>query len=67
MRYNNGMTRHFRMVDYHASLHSIVRLRDVLPADHLARFAADLVAQLNLIALDARHVLLADQHIMAQG
>jgi len=38
------MPRQFRTVDYEATLDSTVRLRDLLPDDHLARFVADLVA-----------------------
>ena len=49
------MPRHFRTVDYDATLDSTVRLRDVLPASHLARFVADLVAQLDLSAFYARY------------
>jgi transposase len=42
-------------VDYDATLETTVRLRDVLPASHLARFVADLVAQLDLSAFYARY------------
>src|SRR3954464_4637452 len=49
------MSRLFRTVDYEATLDSTVRLRDVLPASHLARFVADLVAQLDLSAFYARY------------
>src|SRR3954452_22497490 len=49
------MPRQFRTVDYAATLDSTIRLRDVLPADHLARFVADLVAHLDLPAFYARY------------
>src|SRR5215212_6802923 len=49
------MTRLFQMVDYEATLDSTVRLRDCLPQTHLARFIADLVAQLDLSAFQARY------------
>ncbi len=42
-------------MDYDATLDSTLRLRDVLPAGHLARFVADLVAQLDLRAFYARY------------
>lgn len=42
------MSRKFKKADYEASLNQTVRLGDVLPANHLARFVVDVVAQLNL-------------------
>ena len=49
------MPRHFKTVDYDAALETSVRLRDVLPPTHLARYVADLVAQLDLAAFYARY------------
>ena len=49
------MPRQFRTVDYEATLDSTVRLRDLLPDDHLARFVADLVAALDVSAFYARY------------
>jgi transposase len=49
------MSRSFKTVDYDATLDSTVRLRDCVPEDHLARFVADLVAQLDLSACYARY------------
>src|SRR3954454_18526901 len=49
------MTRTFQTVDYEATLDSTVRLRDCVPDTHLARFVADLVAQLDLPAFYARY------------
>ena len=49
------MTRLFRTVDYEATLDATIRLHDCLPETHLARFVADLVAQLDLSAFYARY------------
>jgi len=49
------MSRTFKTVDYERTLDLTVRLRDVLPAGHLARFVVDLVAQLNLASIYARY------------
>jgi hypothetical protein len=50
-----GMSRHFKTVDYEATLDSTVRRGDCLPPDHLARFVVDIVAQLDLAPLYARY------------
>ena len=42
------MTRKFKTVDYEAALDQTVSLREALPANHLARFVVELVAQLDL-------------------
>jgi len=42
-------------VDYEASLNQTVRLGDVLPADHLARFVVDAITQLDLRPLYSRY------------
>jgi transposase len=49
------MSRLFKTVDYEATLDSTIRLRDCLPETHLARFVADLVAQLDLSAFYAHY------------
>jgi transposase len=49
------MSRHFKTVDYEATLETSVRLGDCLPPEHLARFVVDLVAQLDLKSLYARY------------
>lgn len=49
------MTRLFQTVDYEATLNSTICLRDCVPETHLARFVADLVAQLDLSAFYARY------------
>ena len=49
------MSRQFRTVDYEATLDTSVRLGDCLPADHLAHFIVDIIAQLALAPLYARY------------
>src|SRR2546426_32533 len=50
-----GMTRKFKTVDYEATLNMRVSLREALPPSHLARFVADVIAQLDLSSLYARY------------
>jgi hypothetical protein len=42
------MTRHFKTVNYQEALQTTVRLDDCLPQDHLVRFIADVVEDLDL-------------------
>ena len=49
------MSRRFKTVDYQATLDVTVRLGDVLPPEHLARFVVDTVAQLDLSSIYARY------------
>jgi transposase len=49
------MSRTFKTVDYPATLEVTVRLGDLLPPEHLARFVVDAIAQLDLAALYARY------------
>jgi len=42
------MTRKFTTPDYEATLNAPISLREALPAQHLARFVVDIVAQLDL-------------------
>lgn len=42
------MSRKFRKANYEASLKQTIRLEEVLPAEHLARFVVDIIAQLDL-------------------
>ncbi len=49
------MSRTFKRADYEATLDVTVRLGDVLPPDHLARYIVDVVAQLDLGAVYARY------------
>jgi hypothetical protein len=48
------MSRRFKTVDYAASLDQTVRLGDILPPDHLARFLVDAITQLDLQPLYRR-------------
>lgn len=49
------MARKFRTPDYDATLNSTVSLREALPANHLARFIVDIIAQLDLGQVYARY------------
>jgi len=49
------MTRPFKTPDYEATLNLTITLREVLPPNHLARFVADVISQLDLSALYARY------------
>jgi transposase len=49
------MTRKFKTVDYEAALEQTVSLREALPANHLARFVVELVAQLDLSGIYERY------------
>ena len=49
------MTRKFKTVDYEAALDQTVSLREALPANHLARFGVELVAQLDLTSIYERY------------
>ena len=49
------MSRHFKPLDYEATLETSVRLGDCLPPDHLARFVVDIVEQLDFGPIYARY------------
>lgn len=49
------MARKFRTPDYDATLNSTVSLWEALPANHLARFIVDIIAQLDLGQVYARY------------
>ena len=51
------MTRKFKTVDYEAALEQTVSLREALPANHLARFVVDVVAELDLSGIYERYGL----------
>ncbi len=51
------MSRTFKTVDYQATLDVSIRLGDLLPPDHLARFVVDTITQLDLSAIYARYGL----------
>lgn len=52
------MSRKFKTPDYESALDSTVSLREALPANHLARFVVDIVAQLDLSRIYARYATL---------
>ena len=49
------MSRKFKTADYEATLNETISVREALPADHLARFVVDLVAQLDLGGIYAQY------------
>ena len=49
------MSRPFKTVNYDATLEQTVRLGDCLPPDHLARFIADVITQLDFAPLYRRY------------
>jgi len=49
------MSRKFTTVDYETTLNLTVSLREALPANHLARFIVDVIAQLDLSILYGRY------------
>lgn len=49
------MSRTFKTADYEATLNETISVREALPADHLARFVVDLVAQLDLGRIYAQY------------
>ncbi len=49
------MSREFKTPDYEATLNSSITLREALPLNHLARFVADVITQLDLRPIYARY------------
>ena len=49
------MSRKFKIADYEATLGQTISISEALPADHLARFVVDVVAQLDLTAIYLRY------------
>jgi len=49
------MSRKFKQPDYEATLNTPIRLGEALPANHLARFVVDIVAQLDLSQIYGRY------------
>ena len=50
-----SMSRKFKTADYAATLNQTISISEALPAEHLARFVVDVVAQLDLTAIYARY------------
>lgn len=49
------MSRKFRTANYEETLNQTIRLAEALPANHLARFVVDMIAQLDLSEIYARY------------
>ena len=49
------MNRKFRAANYEETLNQTIRLADALPADHLARYVVDIIAQLSLSRIYAKY------------
>ncbi len=49
------MSRKFRTLKYEETLNQTIRLAEALPANHLARFVVDVIAQLDLSEIYASH------------
>jgi transposase len=49
------MTRQFKKPDYTTTPNTLISLGEAIPADHLARFVVDMVAQLDLRTIYARY------------
>lgn len=49
------MSRKFKTADYEATLNQTISISEALPAEHLARFVVDVVAQLDLQGIYARY------------
>jgi transposase len=50
-----GMSRKFKTANYEETLDLKVSIREVLPADHLARFVVDVIAKLDLSPIYSRY------------
>lgn len=50
-----NMSQKFKTADYAATLNQTISISEALPAEHLARFVVDVVAQLDLTAIYARY------------
>lgn len=51
------MSRRFTKPDYETTLKATINLGDALPANHLARFVVDIVAQLDLSSIYSRYAI----------
>lgn len=57
------MSRKFKTANYEEILNQTIRLADALPAQHLARFVVDLIAQLDLSQIYDRYALVGGEAI----
>ena len=53
------MVRKFKTVDYEEALEMTVKMKDVLPPDHLVHFVVFMIAQLDLKAIYQKYALMA--------
>jgi len=61
------MTRKFKKPDYTATSNAPIRLGEAIPADHLARFVVDIVAQLDLSLIYTRYAVRGGEAIAPEA
>jgi transposase len=61
------MSRKFTKPDYEATLKASISLGDALPANHLARFVVDIVAQLDLSTIYSRYAICGGEAIAPEA
>jgi transposase len=61
------MSRKFTKPDYEATLKASISLGDALPANHLARFVVDIVAQLDLSTIYSRYAIRGGEAIAPEA
>jgi transposase len=61
------MTKKFKRPDYTATANTQISLGEAIPANHLARFVVDIVAQLDLTAIYARYAVTGGEAIAPEA
>ena len=61
------MTRKFKKPDYTATSNAPIRLGEAIPADHLARFVVDIMAQLDLSLIYTRYAVRGGEAIAPEA
>ena len=61
------MTRKFKKPDYMATSNAPIRLGEAIPADHLARFVVDIMAQLDLSLIYTRYAVRGGEAIAPEA
>lgn len=61
------MTRKFKKPDYAANSNTQINLGDAIPANHLARFVVDIVAELDLSSIYARYAEIGGEAIAPEA
>src|SRR3989304_10501356 len=61
------MTRKFKKPDYTATTNAPISLGEAIPANHLARFVVDIVAQLDMSTIYARYAVLGGEAIAPEA